>query len=93
MPASPREDRASATRSWRPRRWAMSASMTGATGVISRPCPGANVCTAGVKSRTLTRLARYWPRSPSGGRITTVEPCMTWSPVNNVPLSRRSQHR
>ena len=28
------------------------------------------------------RLARYWCRSPSGGRITTVEPCITWSPVS-----------
>ena len=48
---------------------------------------------AGVASRTRARLARYWCRSPSGGRITTVEPCMTWSPVSRSACSSTSQHR
>ena len=79
--------------SWRPSRWATSASITSGTWSISRPCPGASVWMAGVASRTRARLARYWCRSPSGGRITTVEPCITWSPVSSSSCSSTSQHR
>ena len=31
--------------------------------------------------------ARYAAMSPSGGLMTTVEPCITWSPVNSVRSS------
>ena len=31
--------------------------------------------------------------SPSGGLITTVDPCMMWSPVNSVRSSLRRKHR
>ena len=47
----------------------------------------------GRRSRTAIRLATYWSRSPSGGRITTVEPSMTWSPLSKVARSAISQHR
>ena len=59
------------------------ASTTSGTWSISRPWPGRQRAEGGVASRRRARLARYWCRSPSGGRMTTVEPCMTWSPVSS----------
>ena len=52
---------------------------------IRKPCPGAS------QSRSARRAARAARRgrramSPSGGLITTVEPCITWSPVKSSLL-------
>ena len=35
---------------------------------------------------------RYARMSPSGGLITTVEPCITWSPVNSIRLFEQVAH-
>ena len=60
---------------------------------ISDPCPGAMTTTGGSSARSRRRLARYRAMSPSGGAMTTVDPCMTWSPEKSMPSSTSSQHR
>ena len=88
-----RAARARATAASRVRRWAMIPATVAAGSVISEPWPGAMVARGGSRSRSRRRLARYCVMSPSGGAITTVEPCMTWSPEKSMPSSTSSQHR
>ena len=60
---------------------------------MSEPWPGAMVASGGSRPSRRRRLARYWAMSPSGGAMTTVEPCMTWSPEKSICSSTSSQHR
>ena len=51
------------------------------------PCPGAMALSRGRIVFSRSSDARYVAMSPSGGLMTTVDPCMMWSPVNSVRSS------
>ena len=48
--------------------------------------PARSCAAAGSRASSRASEARYAPMSPSGGEMTTVDPCITWSPENRSAL-------
>ena len=90
--AGPVPARAAATTSSRSSRWATMPAITSSGLAMSRPWPGAIERRPG-RVEEPAEAGEVGGMSPSGGWITTVDPCITWSPEKSSSCSSSSQQR